>query len=330
MTFIWLAISVAVCSVPAQVPIPKILSHEGTMEVVLPLDERQPTTHDLPNAFPSFPLLVRLLGFAHRFSPDRAAIKDLTNRSSVSHIKLLNDTLALRNEIYRSLDERVRDLLAIDGHVSFLLLAGPGYDYVVGFLAILSLGGIIVPVSPHVPLKEALYFAEKSAASAIVSRESLRGPVTAIQTSVHESRGFALPAIYASQQTTARRQLQPDEIHIETNRSLSADKPGLMIFTSGTTGKPKAVLLPREIMVSGVQALADHFDVRPSDVALHCMPVHHIAGIVVCFVPFLFGGACIEFDSFDPQRIWERWQHGGLTVFGGVVCSLPLALTVHR
>lgn len=296
------------------------IRHRNEMEAILQTTEGQPSVPKLPNAFPSFPLLVRLLGFAHRFSPDRVAIKDLTAGFSASHIRLLNDTLALRNEIYQSLDSEVQSLLACDGEVSFLLLAGPGYDYVVGFLAILCLGGIVVPISPHVPLKEALYFAEKSSASAIVSRESLRDLVTAIQAQVHKNRSSAFPAVYAARRSTTPN-LHPEDIHIQTNRSLSADRPGLMIFTSGTTGKPKAVLLPREIMVSGVQALADHFDVRPDDVALHCMPVHHIAGIVVCFVPFLFGGACIEFDSFDPQRIWERWQQGGLTVFGGVVCA---------
>lgn len=296
------------------------------MEAILQTTEEQPT---LPNAFPSFPLFVRLLGFAHRFAPDRVAIKDLTSGFSASHIQLLNDTLALRNALHQSLELEAQITLANDGDVSFLLLAGPGYDYVVGFLAILSLGGIVVPISPHVPLKEALYFADKSSASAIVSQESLRSIVTDIQTDARKNGRSAFPAIFTNERP-ATRLLRPEEILIQTNRSLSADNPGLMIFTSGTTGKPKAVLLPREILVSGVQALADHFDVRPDDVALHCMPVHHIAGVVVCFVPFLFGGACIEFDSFDSQRVWQRWQQGGLTVFGGVVCAHPPFLSAFH
>lgn len=292
------------------------------METILRTAEARPYAPQLPNAFPSFPLLVRLLGFAHRLNPSVEAIRDLTTGTSASHIRLLNDTLALRNAIYQSLDFETQSSLANDEEVSLLLLAGPGYDYVVGFLAILSLGGIVVPISPHVPLKEALYFAKKSSARAVVSRRNLEGVVTAIQTYVASSRGSAIPAVYADQRRPTKM-LRSEEIFIETNRSLSADRPGLMIFTSGTTGKPKAVLLPREILVSGVQSLADHFDVRPDDVALHCMPVHHIAGIVVCFVPFLFGGACIEFDSFDPERVWKRWHQGGLSVFGGVVCDSP-------
>lgn len=273
---------------------------------------------DLPDIFPNFPLLVRLLGFSHKFPSDRIAVKDLTTGSSASHIELLNDVLSLRAALYRYLDTQTRQKLAQDIQVSFILLAGPGYEYVVGFLAILSLGGVIVPLSRNVPLKEALYFAEKSTASGIVFQSCLADVSRSIRQHMHRSHQSVLHAVDIGV-ALGLKSLRPSDIHIHPSRSLNPEKPGLMIFTSGTTGKPKGVVLPREILSSGTQVLADHFEITPDDITLHCMPVHHIAGISVCFVPFLLSGACIEFDSFDVERIWNRWRLGNLTVFGGVV-----------
>lgn len=271
---------------------------------------------DVDNVLPNFPLLVKLLGFAHRFPQSHIAIKDNITGFEASHIRLLNDVLALRRTLHRSLDEATRLRLEKGESVFFLVLSGPGYDYAVSFLAVLALGGVIVPISPHVPLQEAIYFAEKSTATGIVYHPQFVKTVQAIQQ--HLNTTFVAVETTPSLGSCC---LPANEIFIDSRYSLNAEKPGLVIFTSGTTGRPKAVVLPREILSSGALALAEHFELSHKDVALHCMPVHHIAGISVCFVPFLLSGARLEFEPFNIQRIWERWRQGGTTVFGGVVSS---------
>ncbi|KAH8879724.1 acetyl-CoA synthetase-like protein [Thozetella sp. PMI_491] len=272
---------------------------------------------ELSSILPNFPLFVRLLGFANRFSPTRPAITDLTTGTAISHAQLLRDVLSLRAAIYKTLDREIRQKLADDEEVFLMLLSGPGYDYVVGFLAILALGAAVVPVSPHVPLQEALYFADRSTASGVVFHSLLLATTSAIQERKMENGASVFPTIEITS-SLGLLQLLPSEISIHHRHSLNPEKAGLVIFTSGTTGRPKAVILPREILSAGALALADHFELTPDDVALHCMPVHHIAGISVCFIPFLFSGARLEFDGFDVQRVWDRWRQGGLTVFGGV------------
>lgn len=269
---------------------------------------------EIYNVLPNFPLLVKLLGFAHRFPPTHIAIKDNISGFGASHIRLLNDVLALRRSLQQSLDKDSRLKLEKGEAIFFLVLAGPGYDYTVSFLAILALGGVIVPVSPHVPLQEAIYFAKKSTATGIVYHPDFSGIVHSIKQHLKTS--------FVAIETTPSLGLYnfgANEIFIHASHSLNAEKPGLVIFTSGTTGRPKAVVLPREILSSGSMALAEHFELSHKDVALHCMPVHHIAGISVCFVPFLLSGARLEFEPFKIERVWERWRQGGTTVFGGVV-----------
>lgn len=281
------------------------------------------TDSSLSNVLPNFPLLVRLLGFANRLPASHIAIKDLTTGFEASHIRLLNDVLSLRASIFESLNQTSQERLVKGEEVFVLVLASPGYDYAVSFLATLAVGAVIVPVSPHVPLQEALYFAEKSTATGIVYQPKFAKVAAAIR----ERMNSTSHASFATVETTpslGRLNLASNQIYIHPNRSLNPQQPGLVIFTSGTTGRPKAVLLPREILSSGAQALADHFELSHQDVALHCMPVHHIAGISVCFVPFLLTGARLEFEPFRVDRVWERLRNGGITVFGGVVSTFSL------
>jgi malonyl-CoA/methylmalonyl-CoA synthetase len=117
-----------------------------------------------------------------------------------------------------------------------------------------------------------------------------------------------------------RSPLTPTDIVISSDLYLSDNAPGLVIFTSGTTGPPKAAVKRRAFLNEASIAVADMYGVTKDDVVLHVLPVHHATGIGVTLLPFLLAGACVEFRSggFDAAWMWERWKQGGLTYFSGV------------
>jgi malonyl-CoA/methylmalonyl-CoA synthetase len=97
--------------------------------------------------------------------------------------------------------------------------------------------------------------------------------------------------------------------------------PGIVIFTSGTTGRPKAVVHRRTYTHETATSIGEGYDIDHHDVLLHVLPVHHTTGLGTSFFPFLCAGACIEFrggGSFDTKWVWERFLQGGLTVFSAV------------
>ena len=114
--------------------------------------------------------------------------------------------------------------------------------------------------------------------------------------------------------------LPPDEIFISSDQYLDDNAAGVVIFTSGTTGKPKGAVMRRGYTHDCALAVADHFQLTEKDVMLHVLPVHHATGIGITFFPFLISGGCVEFrsGSFDSAWTWERWRQGGLTFFSGV------------
>lgn len=110
------------------------------------------------------------------------------------------------------------------------------------------------------------------------------------------------------------------DLSISSTRTLDGNSPGVVIFTSGTTGKPKGAVMRRSYTFETATAIGDGYDIVPTDVILHVLPVHHTTGLGTSFFPFLNYGACIEFQTatFDPAWVWNRWRRGGITVFSGV------------
>lgn len=114
-------------------------------------DFREPTKpvaglpqHLGPNVFPNFPVFQKLLMIASQ--ADRLAINDVTNGHTKTYAELLSDILHLRNAIWARLDANTRIRLLQGDQVLFNIIAPGSYEFTTGFLAILALGAIIVPI----------------------------------------------------------------------------------------------------------------------------------------------------------------------------------------
>jgi malonyl-CoA/methylmalonyl-CoA synthetase len=113
---------------------------------------------------------------------------------------------------------------------------------------------------------------------------------------------------------------RPDDIASSSDRYMDDNAPAFVIFTSGTTGRPKGAVHRRAMMHEVARSVADHYKVGEDDRILHLLPVHHATGAYLSFFPFLIRGASIEFRSgpFSADWTWERWKKGGISFFTGV------------
>jgi malonyl-CoA/methylmalonyl-CoA synthetase len=172
--------------------------------------------------------------------------------------------------------------------------------------------------APSQPVKEALYYAQKSRATAVIASSSAFKLGKELEKAANEA-GQNLPCVLA-RDSIFNTPLAPSDILISSDRYLDSNGASLVIFTSGTTGPPKGVVQRRVLVDDGSLWCAQQMELDSSDVLLHLLPVHHATGIEVSFFPFLFSGACIEFrsGSFDPEWTWNRWAKGDITFFSGV------------
>jgi malonyl-CoA/methylmalonyl-CoA synthetase len=100
---------------------------------------------------------------------------------------------------------------------------------------------------------------------------------------------------------------------------VSAERDAMILYTSGTTSKPKGVVSTHTNIQAQIQALVTAWGWRTDDRIPLFLPLHHIHGIVNVLSCALWSGAAVEaFESFDMERILDRVGAAAYTVFMAV------------
>jgi malonyl-CoA/methylmalonyl-CoA synthetase len=93
----------------------------------------------------------------------------------------------------------------------------------------------------------------------------------------------------------------------------------MMLYTSGTTGRPKGVVWTHANLRAQLETLTEAWEWRAGDRTLLVLPLHHVHGIVNVLGCALWNGATCEVQAkFDADAVWARIESGALTVFMAV------------
>lgn len=79
------------------------------------------------------------------------------------------------------------------------------------------------------------------------------------------------------------------------NQKINKNKMSIMLFTSGTTSEPKAVMLSQNNICSDVTAIASHVRLYPTDTLLSFLPLHHTFESTITFLYGLYFGVTVAF-----------------------------------
>lgn len=101
--------------------------------------------------------------------------------------------------------------------------------------------------------------------------------------------------------------------------------PATIMFSSGTTGSSKGVIIPHGMFDAGSRRLAEAWNVTSEDV-FHCwVPWYHIAAQQDVFALALRAGAGIAlFEGISISKFWEQIRESEATIFGGFVTVLEM------
>ncbi|WIX90025.1 long-chain fatty acid--CoA ligase [Amycolatopsis sp. DG1A-15b] len=107
--------------------------------------------------------------------------------------------------------------------------------------------------------------------------------------------------------------------------AVGLEDPCLLLYTSGTTGRPKAAVLTHGNLTWNTVNQLAHLDVLGTDKALCIAPLFHCVGLGQITLPTLFKGGSVEpVAKFDPGTILARIGEAGITSFSAVPTMLEM------
>ncbi len=240
-----------------------------------------------------------------------------------------------RNEQYtygdmRELATRAAGFLASQGIKPgdrVMLISHNAPEWGMTYFGVLKTGASCIPVDPESSLDEIINFARAGEAAGIVLSEKLRDEHIELEDRLKQaglspqvwtfSELFAVPDEATEDQRIA---LLPTRV---TAQSLAS-----LIFTSGTTGRPKGVMLSHRNLASMVSMLSSVFDMSTKDGVLSVLPLHHTFEFSTGFLTPLSRGAQITYlPELTGDALARAIKNGHVTGMVGVPALWEL---LHR
>ena len=192
----------------------------------------------------------------------------------------------------------------VEARVAFLVPAG--WHYVATQWGIWRAGGVAVPLATSHPPAELEHVIQDAEPEIVVAHPDFAETIRGLG-SVQAAR------FIGSQQALDRPTSHTPLPGVEEGRR------AMIVYTSGTTGKPKGVVTTHANLRAQVTSLITAWEWTADDAILLALPLHHVHGIVNVLTCALWAGArCEMLPKFDAALVWSRLAGGDLTLFMAV------------
>lgn len=234
--------------------------------------------------------VIPLIGQAGLFSERCAVISD---GMQYSYATVLRHSEGIADWLLRGREDLNEERIAF--------LIRPSFLYVAVQWAIWRAGGIAVPLcNEHPPAAIRHVLADAGATLLILEHEP--GPVWMLELG---NIPVLVPPLEAPSVITLPR--------------ISPLRRAMILYTSGTTNKPKGVVFTHQQISHQIQCLVDAWHWGESDHILNVLPLHHVHGIINVVCCALWVGATVQFiERFDPPLVWQKLTEGTINIFMAV------------
>ena len=179
------------------------------------------------------------------------------------------------------------------------LLLEPGPAFVVALTAVWRARAAALVLTPLHPAKER---------ARLLADADVRCVITSPTLAATAAEGApATPVLVLARGPAAPATLDGQALRDARDTAALLPEPGdlaLLVYTSGTTSRPKGVLLRHQHLEAQCGAIAQAWQLRSDDVLVHALPLHHVHGLVIALLSVLrIGGSAIMLPSFDAHAV---------------------------
>jgi malonyl-CoA/methylmalonyl-CoA synthetase len=181
----------------------------------------------------------------------------------------------------------------------------PGVGHIAVQWGIWRAGGVAVPLALSHPSAELEYVLRDAEPEAVIAEGE------------GEATCRALAAKLGSRFLTATEAMSG--VPAAALREVDPSRRAMIVYTSGTTGRPKGVVSTHASITAQITALVGAWGWTSNDRTLLVLPLHHVHGIINVVGCALWSGAtCEMLPAFDADATWDALASGRLTVFMAV------------
>ena len=225
---------------------------------------------------------------------------------------------------YRQLDERASRTAAVWHDLGLTkgdrvgLLANNRVEFLDCFFAAGKSGVVLAPLGTRLTAHELEHVVRDSGMRALIYDGAFAGTVRDLRGLVALERWVALddPADPADARWSDLLSRAP---HPGPRIPVAAEDTYCLLYTSGTTGKPKGVMIPHRMIAWNAYNTAISWQLREDDVSPIFTPLYHAGGLGAFLVPiFAIGGTIVLHAGFDPTEIWHTIESERCTIVLGV------------
>ncbi|PEJ57634.1 MULTISPECIES: long-chain-fatty-acid--CoA ligase [unclassified Bacillus (in: firmicutes)] len=229
----------------------------------------------------------------------------------------LSLTFANESMTYRELDSTV-DLVAsnlihygIKKGDKVALLLGNCTEFVIAYYGILRAGGVVVPINPIYTGDEISYILSNSQSKAVIANTSLEFVLANLKEQLNDlEMTFYIESTWELLVQAADRYDYP---------LINEDDLAMILYTSGTTGKPKGAMLSQRNMASTAASFTKLIEFKETDRILAVLPMFHVFCMTVCInAPIMCGANIVISQKFSPTDVIQTILNEKITLFAGV------------
>ena len=190
-------------------------------------------------------------------------------------------------------------------------------DLLLGYFATIKTGAVAVPVNPAYTAREIAYIISDSGSQTLISTERFEENTEVVRKECPSLRRILTK--HEGQNLEERIATEAGSLKSNNPVPAAADNLAMIFYTSGTTGKPKGVMISHRNITFGAGNMAQNYGLTPLDVTLICLPLNHIFANATPFWGSLAsGGSAVVMERFQVEPVFDAIEKYEVTWFPGV------------
>ncbi|KAI0913061.1 fatty-acyl-CoA synthase [Ustulina deusta] len=201
----------------------------------------------------------------------------------------------IANWLLKDLGIKKGEVVALDG--------GNTPEYLMLMLALEAIGAASALLNCNLTGNGLTHSVKLSTSRYLITDEQIRNLVSPVEP---ELRDAGIETVYYGP-TFIGALKDTDPLPTERRIGLNPADTAYLLYTSGTTGLPKGVILPRSRPIIFGHSIGGYLRLKPGDRMHTCLPLYHAAGLLLCTLPCIFTGATVVLSrKFSHSKFWPE------------------------